>query len=92
MNMATVKVLLRMNKLNEKGLAPLYLRITKDRKAKFLSIGIYLKPTQWNEETVKVKKSHPNSTRMNALIAQRVADAEGVAVEMETKFKTISSG
>lgn len=89
--MSTVKVLQRMNKLNEKGLAPLYLRLTKDRKAKFISLGLYIKPIEWNEETGKVKKSHPNSTRMNAMIAQRVADAEGVAVEMETKFKTISS-
>jgi integrase/recombinase XerD len=91
MNMATVKVLLRMNKLNEKGLAPLYLRLIKDRKAKFISLGIYIKPTEWNEEAGKVRKSHPNSARMNAMIAQRIADAEGVAVEMETKSKTISS-
>ena len=91
MNMATVKVLLRKNKLNEKGLVPLYLRIIKDRRAKFISLGIYLKPSEWNEEAGKVRKSHPNSARMNAMIAQRIADAESVAVEMETKSKTISS-
>jgi integrase len=91
MNMATIKVLLRKNKLNEKGLAPLYLRLIKDRKAKFISLSIYLKPSEWNEEAGKVRKSHPNSARMNAMIAQRIADAEGVAVEMETKSKTISS-
>jgi hypothetical protein len=91
MNMPTVKVLQKMNKLNEKGLAPLYLRLTKDRKAKFISLGLYIKPTEWNEETGKVKKSNPNSTRMNAMIAQRVADAEGVAIELETKSKSISS-
>ena len=89
--MATIKVLLRTNKLNEKGLAPLYLRIIKDRKAKFISLAIYLKPSEWNEEAGKVRKSHPNSTRLNAMIAQRVADAEGVAVELETNTKTISS-
>ena len=91
MNMATIKVLLRTSKLNDKGLAPLYLRLIKDRKAKFISLGIYLKPSEWNEESGKVRKSHPNSTRMNAMIAQRIADAEGVAVEMETKSKSISS-
>ena len=91
MNMSTVKVLLKMNKLNDKGSAPLYLRIIKDRKAKFISLGLLLKPSEWNEETGKVRKSHPNSARMNAMIAQRVADAEGVSVEMETKSKTISS-
>ena len=91
MNMATVKVLLRTSKLNEKGLAPLYLRLIKDRKAKFISLGLYIKPSEWNEEAGKVRKSHPNSARFNAMIAQRIADAEGVAVELETKSKTISS-
>ncbi len=30
MNMATIKVLLRTSKQNEKGLAPLYLRLIKE--------------------------------------------------------------
>jgi integrase len=91
MNMASIKVLLRETKLNEKGLAPLYLRLIKDRKAKFIALKIYLKPSEWNKANGKVRKSHPNSARLNAMIAQRIADAEGVAVELETKTKTISS-
>jgi integrase/recombinase XerD len=91
MNMATIKVLLRTSKLNDKGLAPLYMRLIKNRKAKFIALGYYLKPSEWNEETCKVRKSHPNSARMNAMIAQRIADAEGVAVDLETTTKTISS-
>jgi integrase/recombinase XerD len=89
--MASVKVLMKMNKLNEKDLAPLYLRIIKNRKTKFISLGIYIKTTEWNFSEGKVRKSHPNSTRLNALIAKRISDAEGVAVELETKSKSVSS-
>ncbi len=89
--MATVKVLMKMNKLNEHGLAPLYLRLIKNRKAKFISLGIYLKPSEWNIDEGKVRKSRTNSGRLNALIAQRVADAEGIAVDLETKSKSVSS-
>jgi len=89
--MATVKVLLKMNKKNEQGFAPLYLRIIKDRKTKFVSIGIRLKPEHWNEDDGKVRKSHPNAGRFNAAISQKIAEAEGLAVEMETKSKSVNA-
>jgi len=88
--MASVKIILKQNKLKN-GVAPLYLRITKDRKTKFISIGSKLKVSDWNEETCKVKKSHPNSTRLNAFIANKVAEAENIAVELENKSKSVNS-
>src|SRR5690606_22170208 len=44
-----------------------------------------------NEADKKVKKSHPNSQRMNNFIAAKVAEAEGVALTMETQEKGIST-
>ena len=40
LNMATVKVILRTQKVNAKGESPLYLRISRHRKASFISLGI----------------------------------------------------
>jgi integrase/recombinase XerD len=54
-------------------------------------LGIYLKVKDWDPKEKKVKKSHPNSSRLNALIAKRVSDAEGVTADLETKSKTITS-
>lgn len=88
--MATVKLLLKLNKVNKDGESPLYIRITKDRQSKFISLGITLHPDQWDEKNKQVKK-HPNSVRLNNLIAQKVADAHGVSLEMETKNKFVSS-
>ena len=87
--MASIKVVIRESKLNERGLAPLYLRLTKHRKATFISLGVYVKPNEWNEKECKVRKSHPNSARLNAYIAQKVAEAEDIAVTMETKSKSL---
>ena len=89
--MASVKVLLKQNKVNKKGEMPIYLRIIKDRRTKFISTGVYIKPGQWNEKTMRVRSSHRNSARLNTFIAQKVADAEGVALELETKSKSVSS-
>ncbi len=88
--MSSVKIILKLNKINSKGEAPLYVRIIKNRKAKFISLGIKLKPKDWNERQSRVRKSHPNSQRMNNYIAHKVAEAEAVALEMETNSKYVS--
>lgn len=89
--MATTKIILKKNKANKNGECPLYLRIIKDRKAKFISLGVTLHPNQWNENTGRVRKSHPNSQRMNNFIAKKVSDAEGIALVMETSSKFVPS-
>ena len=88
--MSSIKIILKLNKINSIGEAPLYIRIIKDRKAKFISLGIKILPKDWNEKQFKVRKSHPNSQRMNNFIAHKIAEAEGVALEMETNSKYVS--
>jgi len=89
--MATVTLMLKQNKVNEKGEMPLYIRIIKGRKAKFISLGIRVHPTLWNEERLRVKGQYPNSGRVNALIASKLADAEKAALDAELKNKSVSS-
>ncbi len=89
--MASTKLILLTDKKNKKGESPLYLRIIKHRKKHILSLGIKLQEKDWDEVSCKVKKSHKNSARLNAFIAQKLADAQGLIVEAETKTKTISS-
>jgi integrase/recombinase XerD len=78
--MASVKLIFKENKVDSNGEIPLYLRIIKDRKTKFISIGIKLKKEYWDDNQQIVKKKHPNSARMNAFIAQKIADAKEVAI------------
>ena len=68
----------------------MYIRIIKDRKTKFITAGVKLKESEWDEVKQKVKKNHSNSTRMNASLAQKIADAEGQIADLERKVKTIS--
>jgi integrase len=89
--MASVKVVLVKEKINKKGEAPLFLRIIKDRKPKYLGLSIYLVPEQWDEVKQRIRKSHPNSDRLNNFLAQKIAEAEGIAFELETEKKSVSS-
>lgn len=88
--MATIKVVLR-KKVNKDNTFPLALRITKDRKTSFIHLGYNLKPEQWDESEGRAKKSHPNSTRLNNLIAKRLSEASGEALEMEALKKETTS-
>lgn len=90
--MASIKLILRCDKTNIKtGTAPLYLRIIKDRKTTFISLGQQIDPKYWEEDKQKVKKSFPNSARMNAFLAQKVAETQEKVLEESQKNRDIST-
>jgi site-specific recombinase XerD len=88
--MASIKLILRTHQADQTGHSPLYIRIIKDRKTKFITAGVKLKENEWDEVKQKVKKNHPNSARMNANLSQKIADAEAQVADMERKVKTVS--
>lgn len=81
--MASIKLILRLDKIGKDGEAPLYIRIIKDRKTKLISLEIRLNPSHWDEEKQLVKKNNKNSARINALLSQKVADAKGEVADLE---------
>lgn len=88
--MASVKLILRTHQADQTGHSPLYIRVIKDRKTKFITAGVRLKENEWDEVKQKVKKNHANSARMNASLSQKIADAEAQVADMERKVKSIS--
>ena len=88
--MSSIKVLIKKNKQSSDGQYPLYLRIIKDRKTKFISLGVKIIESQWDSGSQKVKKSHPNSNRMNAFLAKKIAEAESETLDMLIEGKSIT--
>lgn len=88
--MADVKIVLRQ-KPNKEGKLPLALRITKDRKSSFIHLGHSLDPADWDDIEKRVKKSHPNSARLNNLIRKKLFEANDQSLELETQKTHISS-
>jgi len=88
--MADVKVVLRQ-KPNKEGKLPLALRITKDRKSSFIHLGQHLDPADWDDVKKRVKKSHPNSARLNNFIIKKLAEANDYSLELETQKSHVSS-
>jgi integrase len=88
--MASTKLILKMNKLNGSGEAPIYLRIIKNRKAQFVCMGVYIEPKFWDAKDKLVKKSHINYKRINAYLAQKMAESQDLILEMDSPNKLYS--
>lgn len=82
--MSSVKVILRIDKINAKKLAPLYLRNTNNRKSTSKALGIYIHPDDWDAVAEKVRKSKrvPNSTRINNLIAAQKIEVQNYLLDV----------
>lgn len=88
--MASVKVILR-NKKNKDGTSSIALQIIKNRRASIVHIGHSIEDKYWDFENSKVKKSHPNSVRLNNLILKKLSDANDKLIELEVNKKDTTS-
>lgn len=69
--MATFKFLLYKSNVKRDGLYPVCLRITKNRKLKYISLNMYASEEQWNEEAGRYKKNkrvNPDCEKYNILL------------------------
>lgn len=58
--------------LNKRGMALVQVEAYLDRKKKYFSTKVYLKPEQWDAKKLVVK-NHPNADALNRLIYEFVA-------------------
>ncbi|MGB5822027.1 MAG: Arm DNA-binding domain-containing protein [Saonia sp.] len=63
---SSMKVTLQ-KKANKQGLFPLVVLNTKNRKTNYLYTGHYIDFKYWDEDNREVRKSHPNTKRLNNL-------------------------
>lgn len=88
--MASVKVVLRKEKKAD-GLYPLTLRITKDRKSSYIYTDYRIAEKDWDSKTGQVRKSHPNSTRLNNFLATKLAEVKNHSLELETSKRVVTA-
>lgn len=59
----------RLTKNKEKKI---FIRVTENRKSKYKSLGIEVKPNLWNTELKRVSKKHPDHESLNEIIDNEV--------------------
>lgn len=88
--MANVKIILR-KEVKKDGTSPLAIRITKDRKSSYVYLEYSVKESDWDAVEQRVKKSHPNSTRLNNYLIKKRAEAVDSSIDVEASKKTVSA-
>lgn len=88
--MASIKVVIRKRQ-NAQGQHPIIIRISKNRKSSILSIGQSVEEKHWDADRQRVKKSHPNSVRLNNFILKKLTEANDKLLELEGEKRAISA-
>lgn len=89
--MASIKIVLRTNYKKKNGTCPLAIRITQNRKTRFVYTGKYVQEKDWNKDLCKVKRSHPNSARLNNYLIKKLSEADSIALEADASKDYVTS-
>jgi hypothetical protein len=81
---ASVTPILRTSKQRDDGRAPIWIRITANRKSRYISTGIYIDPDHWNERNREVRKSHELTSAYNDKIWSLRLECKEAALDTDT--------
>lgn len=79
----------RKKSLNKRGMALVQVEAYLNRKKKYFSTKVYLKPEQWDAKKLVVK-NHPNADALNRLIYEYMAMIEKKELELWQQGRRIS--
>ena len=83
----TIEAVLYTSKKLSNGLHPLMLRLTKNRKRKYISLHISLSPEYWDTEKCKPKRNCPNREQIERLIRNKIEELQSQVMEFKTSDK-----
>ena len=73
--MASVQLVLVTRKTKADGTAPVWVRVSANRRSRYRSTGIAVEPKHWNKPKQRVRRSHPLADAFNARLADVVVTA-----------------
>jgi integrase len=79
--MASIDVILRLEKAGRDGRAPIYLRIQARGQRRLVSLGEKVDPAAWDAVRGRVRSRHPDADLINVLIAERLSRVQDALYE-----------
>ncbi len=89
--MTTVNVVCYKSKVLRNNESPLMLRVTKDRKCKYVSLGISVMPENWDFKLNKPNPNCPNKEYIELIITNKVKEYQTKVVEMKATNQEFTS-
>jgi integrase len=84
----SVKTILRGETINKKGESPISVRYTYDRKSAFFSLGITIKPENWDEkESFPIQQKVSNFRELSRIINQKEDEIDTILNDYFKKNK-----
>lgn len=87
----TLHFILREDKKDKHGKAPVFLRITRERKTSYRTMGLKVYVSEWDKVRGRVNRSHANSVRFNQLLEERRSEAEALLLQAYKEDQNLSS-
>ena len=87
----TIDVICYKSKVLANNESPLMLRITKDRKRKYLSIGISVNPVYCDFEKNKPKRHCPNKSQIERVITAKVSESKEQVLDLKAENKEFTA-
>ena len=89
--MTTVDVICYKYKPLKTGELPIKIRICKDRKTRYINLGVSTKAKYWDFENNQPKSNCPNRELLEKLIANKISEVKSKIVELKSGNKEFSA-
>lgn len=89
--MTTVDVICYKYKPLKTGELPLKIRICKDRKTRYINLGVSTRPEHWDFEKNQPKPTCPDREMIEKLIAGKISEVRSKIVELKAENKEFSA-
>lgn len=88
--MASIKIVLYKSKKLKNGEHPLMLRVTENRKSRYISLGQSCRPAWWDSKKNEPNRKHPNKIPLKVFLAKKLEEAERMVYENEIDGKQVT--
>ncbi len=88
--MASTKLILWKHDQKQNGQFPIAIRVTLNRKTKYIFTGIYVSEKEWNSKEEKVKSPHKNIGKTNATLKLKIAEINNYINKAELNDEKIT--
>lgn len=89
--MTTVDVICYKYKPLKNGELPIKIRICKDRKTRYINLGVSTKKEEWDFEKNQPKSTCPNREMLEKLISNKISEIRNKIVELKSENKEYSA-
>ncbi len=83
--MTTVDVVCYKYKPLKNGELPLKIKVCKDRKTRYINLGVSTKPEHWDFENNRPKETCPDKEMLESLISKNISEVRSKIVELKTE-------